>query len=382
MRRQPQQHHKEEPKTIPTSYHTGSCSLAAGPMNRPRNVLLKDADPRHDVVCEFQHSAGALRHSLRIHQTPAEATWPGGVLWDCGALLSELLLGLAGTETWDLKFTLDVEAVGDHHGKIAPVLTRTTHHLSSRLRQWVAKSSNRDIWATRVEEVLLHRSNLKIVELGCGVGLTGLVASLALGACTTILTDLQVVVDSVTVPNVMENTQAPSNKKMNYRTIRHLKRGGKVVARPLCWGNEEEGQHVLQLLEELSHTTRTSSKGTRKKKKETTEQPPSIATSNSTSHPDIILLGDVAYQHKPGAPSHFDVLVETLQQLMPPSNHNTLLLFGTRLRMPASMDLLLLFEEHFIPVLNEPIPAEVLDPALEGVKHNMTIHIFTNQTAQ
>ncbi|CAB9531409.1 expressed unknown protein [Seminavis robusta] len=388
-------------------------------MNRPRNVLLSQGDPREPVECKFQHAVGALKYSLTIHQTPEEEVWPGGALWDCGLLLAELLLAVGGMEALTTIHTLlpndddneqqpnNKKHAGKNSKHASEKCTRTTNQLSRRLQTWLQQqqrnNQQQQIWKDSVESVLLHRSNLTVVELGCGVGLTGLVASIALGAVTTILTDLTVVVDQVTLPNLMQNTTQADNTKQQHkttansssfqninkkypcRTLRHFRGGGKVMALPLCWGNFEEGERVLQVLKELqpspNHNNTKGKGGKKGAKKAATD---TSQNTSSTIYPDLILLGDVAYQHKPGAPSHFDILVESLQQLMPPlqnDNHKSqLLLFGTRLRMPASMDLLLLLQEHFTPVLTQPLPAQVLDPALEGVKHNMTIHIFTNKT--
>ena len=386
-------------------------------MNRPRNVLLQHADPREPVTVQFHHTVGALRHSLRIQQSPDDACWPGGALWDCGVLLSQLLLAVAGIEDVTLRSTY-LEEDTTHHiivttkkkGKAPQKLqhqqqqTRTTTQMATRLKTWIAHQESQNnsnnypqIWNDTVLQVLWHTPQLRVLELGCGVGLTGLVASVALGAVTTILTDLTEVMDGITVGNVEHNTTNSSGKKKasssggdtlstKYpcRAIQNFKGGGKVVAMPLGWGNLEEGRRVMELFERLQPPTLNSVKGKHKKKAQPKPAlaPPSDDDVDNHRFPHLILLGDVAYQHKPGAPSHFDILVETLQQFMPPSattDRTTLLLFGTRLRMPASLDLLLLLQEHFEEVLPTPIPAHILDPALEGVKHNMTIHIFGNR---
>lgn len=381
-------------------------------MNRPRNVLLTQADPREPVVCQFQHSVGALKYALTIHQTPNEETWPGGALWDCGLLLAQLLLAVAGIDSWTTVHTVLPEDE-QHPAGPKKTQTRTTTQLATRLQTWFLQqqqSSDAAIWKHQIEPVLLHRPHLTVIELGCGVGLTGLVAAIALGAVTTILTDLTAVVDQVTVPNVLHNTTpttttshtdkgrrkaSPSNSNnlpIHYscRSIQHFKGGGKVVAMPFCWGNAEEGARVLQVLKQLQpqSSQMNATTSTKTKSKKGTKNPlatinnndddDETASSNAMVYPDLILLGDVAYQHKPGAPSHFDILVESLKQLMAATSKSQLLLFGTRLRMPASSDLLMMLQQHFRPLLQHPIPAQVLDPALQGVKHNMTIHIFTN----
>ena len=101
-----------------------------------------------------------------------------------------------------------------------------------------------------------------------------------------------------------------------------------------------------------------------------------------TGIPDVLLIGDVAYQHKPGAPSHFDDLVSTALRF---SDHRTLLIFGTRMRMPASADLLDMFRESFDEVVTPPIGADELDGSFEDValgrRHNITIHLMRRKTA-
>ena len=54
--------------------------------------------------------------------------------------------------------------------------------------------------------------------------------------------------------------------------------------------------------------------------------------------PDLLIAGYVSYQHKPGAPSHFEALVDTVPNT---SNKNTIFVFGHRVRMEASNDLLI-----------------------------------------
>ena len=53
-----------------------------------------------------------------------------------------------------------------------------------------------------------------VLELGCGTGLTGLVAA-SLGAKVTLLTDLQVVVENVTRLNVEENANLVLPKRVD-----------------------------------------------------------------------------------------------------------------------------------------------------------------------
>jgi hypothetical protein len=80
----------------------------------------------------------------------------------------------------------------------------------------------------------------------------------------------------------------------------------------------------------------------------------------------------VAYQHKPGAPSHFDALHATVQNM---AGADTIVMFGLRLRIPASQDLLDMFTETMEPV-QRPISGEELEASLAHVKHNMTFHFL------
>ncbi|KAL3902476.1 MAG: hypothetical protein SGILL_010809, partial [Bacillariaceae sp.] len=106
----------------------------------------------------------------------------------------------------------------------------------------------------------------------------------------------------------------------------------------------------------------------RRKSKKGTKLPP-----KDLRQPDMIIIGDVAYQHKPGAPSHFDVLLSTLLKFLGP---HTLVIFGTRMRMPASSDLLDIFHEHMEEVANPPIRADEIDPTFAQFKHQITIHVL------
>jgi hypothetical protein len=154
---------------------------------------------------------------------------------------------------------------------------------------------------------------------------------------------------------VEENSQPGPSKTCGYRKTRE---GGKIVAMPLSWGDADDEEATQQKLQEL--VKRKNSKGT------------------STIYPDWILIGDVAYQQKPGAPSHFDILLSTLLKFVGPE---TKVLFGTRMRMPASHDLVRLFRAHLRETAK--VEAHELDPSLSemGRKHSMTIHIFEHQRA-
>jgi predicted nicotinamide N-methyase len=276
--------------------------------NKPRNHLITDATkPFH-----FDYTKFGAKERLTVHQTPSEDTWPGGALWDLGVILAKLLV------SWTR---------GATYFKATP--------LPCSFSGFGVKGSI-------------------VLELGCGVGLTGLVAA-SLGAKATILTDLQAVIEQVTQKNVEENAQPGPSKTCGYRKTRA---GGKVVAMPLSWGDTYDEEATQQKLQELVKLK--NGKG----------------TTTRTIYPDWILIGDVAYQHKPGAPSHFDILLSTLLKFVGPE---TKVLFGTRMRMPASQDLLQLFHTHLLETASAE--AHELDPGLSGMerKHNMTIHIFEQQ---
>lgn len=253
--------------------------------------------------------------------------WPGGALWDLGVLLAQVLVKLT---------------------RGATVPGNKSTHVPKRLLEAVPDFQWKDT---------------SVLELGCGVGLTGLVAA-ALGAKVTLLTDLREVVEKVAQRNVECNTLPGPNKVCGYRATRN---GGRVVAMPLCWGNTHNEDETKAAMERLTP------------KQATKRKPPKRGAPkrNWEGIPDLILIGDVAYQHKPGAPSHFDALLSTLLKFM---DEETLVLFGTRMRMPASADLLEMFRQHMVELVTPPIEVHELDDAFGanelGRKHNMTIHVL------
>ena len=133
-----------------------------------------------------------------VDQTTEEETWPGGALWDIGVLLSKLLVAISSSSSCSEKDVPSTKRLKSC-GIISP--------------RW---------------------KNSSILELGCGVGLTGLVGA-ALGAKLTMLTDLSVVVEKVTRPNLEKN-------KSSFRS------GQKIMALPLCWGDEEDENNYSMIM--------------------------------------------------------------------------------------------------------------------------------------
>jgi predicted nicotinamide N-methyase len=335
----------------------------ASTTNRPRNLLVTDAT--QPFTFSFVGRFGILK-SVTVNQTPEEDTWPGGALWDLGVLLSEVFVALA---------------VGVGGGTSCTVTTTT------RTMEGKPKSTNRIVTLpSRLSEAMDDRmqamqDSAVVLELGCGVGLTGLVAAAAIGAKCTLLTDLQVVIDRVAQPNVIQNTVSGGGASSTGTTTttlrpRTINKGkGAVVATPLCWGNEKDEVAVASLLQSLAVPSN-EGQSRRKKKGCTSAEQSTTTTTTSTRQPgkmpDVILVGDVAY-HLPGAPSHFEALLSTLIKFV---DEDTIVVFGTRMRMTASGDMLELLLEHFDELVSPPLRADEIDSCFAGVKHNMSIHFL------
>lgn len=302
--------------------------------NRPRNLLVKDAN--HPFQLALKTNYDIVR--LTVHQTPNDETWPGGALWDAGLLLARIVAAMGGIREVTTVLT-DEKGVTRH---------QTTRPVDAELD-----------WREKV-------SFDTVLELGCGVGLTGLAAAVALAPKLVLLTDLAVVVDQVTTRNVVQNTTERAKQRFMGPT-----KSTRVVPVPLSWGDAAEEDHVKGILWEHRATVTQSThrrRKTRKKGKDHIEIPP-----ERCDHAvDLVLIGDVAYQQRPGAPSHFDIFLSTLLQFV---DEHTLVLFGTRIRMAASMDLLDMLHEHFCPV-REPLSAEDIEPSVAEVKHNMSFHFL------
>lgn len=302
--------------------------------NKPRNHVVQDATSPFT----FRFKQFGSQKSITVNQTADEDTWPGGALWDIGVLLARVL-----------------------------VMVNTPPPSSST-------KDKKELFVPRLRSPGIWPKNWKdcsILELGCGVGLTGLVAAI-LGARLTLLTDLDVVVDKVTKPNVEIN-------KSNFGL------GQKVLALPLSWGNEEDEKACKTILADSQKKSSCSSPSRRKAKKGKGKgKSLSSATDGGTgmqnesnADPSIILIGDVAYQHKPGAPSHFDILLSTLLKFA--TTRETVVVFGTRMRMPASADLLSMLQEHFEEII-DPVAAHEIDSKFHsdnlGRSSLITIHVM------
>ena len=237
----------------------------------------------------------------------------------------------------------------------------------------------------RVTEALRHHhprlldGGALILELGCGVGLSGLVAAAALQAKAVVLTDLKVVIDKITQPNVVLNTV--EKKKTKHGGGVRMIQNSQVRAEALRWGDTQDEQAVATILESLAGQQQQQATIKRKsRKKKGVANAPRIPQSSSAGDrrrgtPDLVLIGDVAYQHEPGAPSHFDALVSTLLRFV--DDEHTLVWFGTRIRMPASVDLLQMLLVHFESVVEPAVTADEIEPnAFANVKHNMSVHFL------
>ena len=299
-----------------------------------------------------------LRSAVTVHQTAEEVTWPGGVLWDLGVLLSHVLVAISGGGRGSTTVTTTCQATGK----------KKSTTLSIELPPRVCD-------AVRKKTIGLTDASL-VLELGSGVGLTGLVAAVSLHAKLTVLTDLKVVVDHVTRSNVEKNSVTSLTTDGPFRILRTGGRG-KIASIPLCWGSEKDEESVRNVI--LQIVCRPSSPKGHRKNTFSERRPKVEAHAHDSQRskryeiPDVILIGDVAYQHKPGAPSHFEALLSTLLTF---ADSKTLVVFGTRIRMPASVDLLNLLLEHFEEQIQPPLSGEEIDPRLTNVKHNMSIHFL------
>lgn len=404
-------HNKQQPpgKKDPSVHSTSK----SGPdnndvVNKPRNMMVTDATTPLQMSWTGQFGT---QRSITVQQTADPETWPGGAVWDLGWCLAQLMIGIAAAAG----STSTVTSTTTHLQKS----TRRTLQLPSRVTDSLREHFPR-LFRTSSKSGSQGHEPLCFLELGCGVGLTGLVTAAAFAnqAKAVVLTDLPVVIDQVTQPNVMlnatvdrkrstSNTQSSSSAKSQIPSngnVPHLdhhprfiinKGNCQVVATPLCWGNREDEDTVAALFQSLDgnapkhrHASHRSHRKTKEsnpttadsgahKQQEGLSPPDSPPTTTGTSAPHVILIGDVAYQHAPGAPSHFDALVSTLLRFLGTSS--TLVIFGTRIRMPASVDLTNMLLERLESVVEPPLSAHEIDStthAFANNAHTMSIYFL------
>jgi predicted nicotinamide N-methyase len=306
--------------------------------NKPNNHIVKDATTPYT----FEYIQYGIKKTITVHQTAKEETWPGGALWDIGILLAKVLV-----------MVNKPPPPSSSYSAVSP---------REKREKYVSRIRSPGIWPSSWKDAT-------ILELGCGVGLTGLVGA-QLGAKLTVLTDLDIVIDSITTHNL------EINKK-------EFGKGQTVVAVPLCWGREGDESSCRELFQSSFATTSIASRnGASQRKKARNKNGShnnSIVSQEPTqvSDPNIIIIGDVAYQHKPGAPSHFDALLSTVLKFT--STRKTLVMFGTRMRMPASADLLDMLRDHFEEIV-EPVEAHEIDESFHssslGRNSMITVHFF------
>jgi predicted nicotinamide N-methyase len=316
-----------------------------GDTNKPRNILITDATQPFEFSFKGRF---AIHNTFRIQQTPDDQTWLGGALWDLGVIMAQMLVALSHGSSQVTLTTIDGQ--GKHHAKQRMI------ELPTRLKDALSKNS---AFQRAFTEPPL------ILELGAGVGLTGLIAAAALNAKATVLTDLEIVVNKVTRPNLEINSVA-CRKGEPTRSLH--KSQCRVMAESLCWGNAHDEKTVHALLNSLDVLPLLPKL---KAKQLITEK------QRIRGVPTLVLIGDVAYQHEPGAPSHFQDLLSTLLKF---TDESTVVIFGTRIRMPASVDLLNMFHEHFEELVEPPIAANEINASFKDCKHNMSIHFLIKQS--
>ena len=148
------------------------------------------------------------------------------------------------------------------------------------------------------------------------------------------------------------------------------------MAIPLSWGNATDEATVQDIFRQYAKPASPTGRKKKQKKKNATRsgvEEENQKDDDDPSKPDLILIGDVAYQQRPGAPSHFDILTSTVLNMVGPQ---TVVLFGTRRRMPASNDLWYMLAEVLDEVLI--VSAEEVDPDMFAAfpKHGISIHVF------
>lgn len=247
------------------------------PSNQPRNLLVTDAT--QPFALSFKGRYG-LTTTIEVHQTPDEETWPGGALWDLGVLLAEVMIALA------LKAPVEVTTT---------VTTNDGRRSSARKTIQPPKRLVDTLQGDSFVDRALHKPC--ILELGAGVGLTGIVAASAMNASLALLTDLAVVVEGVTRGNVERNATVTRGSRM----LTMQKGQVKIAAVPLCWGCTKDENAVRDMIEELDTPCRSAPVSRRKKKgSRLTNAVESAQHFHVSGMPSLVIIGDVAYQHSLG----------------------------------------------------------------------------------
>jgi Lysine methyltransferase len=414
-RRVHQDKRKQRDAAVPkvTDAAAGGASNHGKAHQAAKNVIVPNALTPMQLSWNVQKRKQVHQRSIVVHQSPEDATWPGGAVWDLGWSLAHVLIALA-----DLLDSRTSQPPSRHPSKTTgndSITTTTTMNVveNDSVTKQQYHIRNTMTLPSRVscalqQESIFQQDDCIVLELGCGVGLTGLVCAVAFSehcSTTVILTDLSVVVERITLPNVQRN--AKSIMKATYRfhdkegdssihetadasktpaqfcpleqthplPIHTISQSGRAIAIPLCWGDDHDIRNVQSVIRHL----RTTFRNTHALPSSSQNSKPKCAVAPSGEHscsqPNVILIGDVAYQHQPGAPCHFDALVHTILQFTSPE---TILIFGLRVRMAASMDLYLQLLEHFDEVVADPIVPHEIDPIrFQNVKPNtMTIHFL------
>jgi Lysine methyltransferase len=170
-------------------------------VNKPRNFIVTDATTPVQVAWTGRFR---LHHSITVHQTADQETWPGGALWDMGWCMAQLLIGISSSAPTGAGCYQKASSATTHLGKSLIRTVQVPMRVSQALQHHYPHLFARTTTSSRPPIIL---------ELGCGVGLTGLVAAAALQARAVVLTDLQIVVHKVTQPNALINTTLEKKKK-------------------------------------------------------------------------------------------------------------------------------------------------------------------------
>ena len=150
--------------------------------NKPRNHIVTDALSLYT----FSYKQYGETKNIIVNQTPDDGTWPDGALWDIGVWIAKVLVMINNPPP---------------------------SGAGSKKELYVSRLKTPGLWPKSWKEC-------NILELGCGVGLTGLVGA-SLGAKLSLLTDLEVVVSKVTKHNAELNKHVFGMDQ-------------KVIAMPLC----------------------------------------------------------------------------------------------------------------------------------------------------